>query len=314
MTPFIQFDRVMFGYSPERLVLRDVSFSVGRGDVVAVMGGSGSGKTTLLRLLMGQEFADSGRVLIDGEDLKGFGRKKLAEFRKRMGALFQDGALFGDMTVSENVMFPLREHTALPERALRDLAALKLRAVGLGAFGDYMPAQLSGGMARRAALARAMALDPELMLFDEPFSGLDPVSLGQIAELIALAGRALRATCVMVTHDVARSLDVCSKAIFLHEGKIAFEGAPEAMRASTSPLIAGFLSGKGGLDFAPPTTGPETEAETKSATRAPETRRRSKTAQAGPQPDSTPSLGAAQSVGPQARPDDQSPNIKEGRP
>jgi len=196
--PFIEMKDVAFAYG-DRPILNNINFSIPQGNFAAVMGGSGSGKTTLMRLITGQIHPQSGKVLIEGRDLAGFSADELYEHRRRMGVLFQHGALFTDLSVYDNIAFPMRELTKLPEVVIRDLVLLKLNAVGLRGVEKLMPAELSGGMARRVALARTIALDPELMLYDEPFTGLDPISLGVIAHLISRANKALRSTSVMVT-------------------------------------------------------------------------------------------------------------------
>lgn len=231
---------VRFGYG-ERTILRDIHFRVRRGQVVAVMGGSGSGKTTLLRLISGQETPQAGTVRVMGEDLARLSRREKYAIRRRMGMLFQFGALFTDSTVFENVAFSLREHTQLPESLIRDLVLLKLNAVGLRGAAQLYPAALSGGMARRVALARAVALDPELILYDEPFAGLDPISLGIVGRLIRLLNDALGAGSVLVTHDVSESLDIVDYVYFVSEGGIAAEGTPEQIRASKHPFVEQFV-------------------------------------------------------------------------
>ena len=213
-TPFIEMQNVAFAYG-ERPILNNVSFQVAQGAFAAVMGGSGSGKTTLLRL-------------ISGRDLAAFNAKELHQHRRNMGVLFQFGALFTDLSVYENVAFPLREQTDLPEEIICDLVRLKLSAVGLS---------------RRVALARTIALDPALMLYDEPFTGLDPISLGVIADLISKINRALRSTSMMVTHDVPRSLQIADQVIFLAHGEILFSGSPEEMRSLDSPWVTQFING-----------------------------------------------------------------------
>ena len=240
--PFIEFREVAFAYD-ERPVLKQVSFSIGEGRFAAVMGGSGSGKTTLMRLITGQLQPTAGQVLVQGRDLASFSRRELDEHRRRMGVLFQHGALFTDLSVYENIAFPMRELTALPEEAVRDLVLLKLNAVGLYGVENLMPAELSGGMARRVALARTIALDPELVLYDEPFTGLDPISLGVIAHLISRVNRSLRSTSVMVTHDIEKSLEIVDQVIFLAHGEIMFSGSSKEMRELASPWVRQFVGG-----------------------------------------------------------------------
>ncbi|OAM26360.1 MULTISPECIES: ABC transporter ATP-binding protein [Eikenella] len=241
-TPFIEMQNVAFAYG-DRPILNNVSFQVARGAFAAVMGGSGSGKTTLLRLITGQILPTEGRVLINGRDLAQFNAGELYQHRRNMGVLFQFGALFTDLSVYENVAFPLREQTDLPEEIIRDLVQLKLNAVGLYGTADLMPDELSGGMARRVALARSIALDPALTLYDEPFTGLDPISLGVITDLVSKINRALRSTSVMVTHDIRRSLQIADQVVFLAHGEILFSGSPEEMRSLDSPWIHQFVNG-----------------------------------------------------------------------
>jgi len=211
--------------------------------VVALMGGSGSGKTTLLRLLGGQLRADAGRVSFDGVDVGTLDRDALYAMRRRMGMLFQFGALFTDLTVFDNVAFPLREHTRLPEAMVRDLVLMKLDAVGLRGAASLMPSQVSGGMARRVALARAIALDPPLLMYDEPFAGLDPISLGTIAHLIRALNDALGATSIVVTHDVPETFAIADRVYLLGDGRVVASGTPAELRASADPYVVQFLGG-----------------------------------------------------------------------
>ncbi|MFN4062902.1 MAG: ABC transporter ATP-binding protein [Parazoarcus communis] len=231
---------VRFAYG-EREVLRGIDLTVRRGQVVAIMGGSGCGKTTLLRLIGGQIRASSGRVEVDGRDVGEMGADALYAMRRRMGMLFQFGALFTDMSVFDNVAFPLREHTDLPASLVRDLVLMKLQAVGLRGAAALMPAELSGGMARRVALARAVALDPMLVLYDEPFAGLDPISLGIIGQLIRRLNDALDASTIMVTHDVHESLEIVDYVYFVSEGRIVAQGTPDEIRASSDPFVHQFV-------------------------------------------------------------------------
>lgn len=240
--PFIEFQQVAFSYG-ERAILKNVNFKIQETCFTAVMGGSGSGKTTIMRLITGQLRPTSGKILIKGKDLNQFSSEEIANHRRQMGVLFQHGALFTDLSVFDNVAFPMRELTDLPEAAIRDLVLLKLNAVGLFGVEDLMPAELSGGMARRVALARSIALDPELMLFDEPFTGLDPVSLGVVADLIHKVNKALHSTSVMVTHDIEKSLQIVDQVIFLAQGEIVFSGTPEQMRTSDLPWVRQFVKG-----------------------------------------------------------------------
>ena len=253
-TPFIEFDAVSFAYG-ERPVLHNVSFNIEVGHFAAIMGGSGSGKTTLLRLMTGQLRPDQGRVLINGKDLRQFSRTEQYDFRRKMGVLFQFGALFTDSNVFDNVAFPLREHSTLPESIINDLVTLKLNAVGLRGVEKLMPSELSGGMSRRVALARTIALDPQLMLFDEPFTGLDPISLGVIALLVARITKTLQSTSVMVTHDIHQSLNIVDQVIFLANGEVIFSGTPEEIRQTDSPWVHQFVHGEpdGPVQFRYPT-------------------------------------------------------------
>lgn len=240
--PFIEFKDVFFAYDG-RPILKGVNFSIDEGRFAAVMGGSGSGKTTLMRLITGQLKPVSGQVLVRGKDLARMSAAELESYRRSMGVLFQHGALFTDLSVFDNVAFPLRELTKLPESVIRDLVLLKLNAVGLYGVEKLMPSELSGGMARRVALARTIALDPELVLYDEPFTGLDPISLGVIAHLIHRVNRASAATSVMVTHDIEESLRIVDQVIFLAQGEIVFSGTPDEMSELDSPWIQQFVGG-----------------------------------------------------------------------
>ncbi|MDR3214431.1 MAG: ABC transporter ATP-binding protein [Azoarcus sp.] len=238
--PLVRLDGVHFAYG-EREILRGIDLTVNRGQVVAIMGGSGSGKTTLLRLIGGQLRASAGKLEVDGQDMGALSRAALYALRRRMGMLFQFGALFTDMSVFDNVAFPLREHTNLPAELIRDLVLMKLHAVGLRGAAALMPSELSGGMARRVALARAVALDPMLMLYDEPFAGLDPISLGITGQLIRRLNDALGAASVMVTHDVQASLNLVDYVYFVSEGRIVAHGTPTEIRASNDPFVHQFV-------------------------------------------------------------------------
>nr|WP_284700891.1 ABC transporter ATP-binding protein [Robbsia betulipollinis] len=231
---------VAFGYG-ERLVLSGLNMQFRRGQVVAVMGGSGCGKTTVLKLIGGLVRASGGQIRFGGEDIGALGAKGVYRLRRKMGMLFQFGALFTDQTVFENVAFPLREHTDLPEELIRDLVLMKLNAVGLRGARDLAPSEISGGMARRVALARAIALDPQLMMYDEPFAGLDPISLGITANLIRTFNQALGATSILVTHDVPESFAIADYVYFIANGGIAAEGTPDQLRASTDPAVRQFI-------------------------------------------------------------------------
>lgn len=238
--PLVSLQGVHFAYG-DREILRGIDLNVRRGQVVAIMGGSGCGKTTLLRLIGGQLRASSGVVSVDGRDLAHVGRDAMYALRRRMGMLFQFGALFTDMSVLDNVAFPLREHTRLPPEIIRDLVLMKLNAVGLRGAGALMPAELSGGMARRVALARAVALDPMLIMYDEPFAGLDPISLGVIGQLIRRLNDALGAASIMVTHDIHESLEIVDYIYFVSNGQIVARGTPDEIRASRDPFVHQFV-------------------------------------------------------------------------
>ena len=231
---------VTFGYGT-RPVLSGLSLAVPRGKVTALMGASGGGKTTVLRLIGGQQRAQQGQVLFDGKDIGPMDEAQLYAARRRMGMLFQFGALFTDLSVFENVAFPLREHTKLPEALIRDIVLMKLDAVGLRGARDLMPGQISGGMARRVALARAIALDPELVMYDEPFAGLDPISLGTAAKLIRQLNDALGITSIVVSHDVQETFLIADQVVILADGRVAAQGTPEQLRASGDPLVRQFV-------------------------------------------------------------------------
>ncbi len=237
----VELRNVTFSYG-ERVILRDVSLQVPRGKVTALMGASGGGKTTVLRLIGGQQRAQQGQVLFDGQDVGAMAREQLFAVRRRMGMLFQFGALFTDMSVFENVAFPLREHTDLPDELVRDIVLMKLHAVGLRGARDLMPSQISGGMARRVALARAIVLDPELVMYDEPFAGLDPISLGTAAQLIRRLNDAMGLTTILVSHDLAETFRVADHVIVLGPGCVAAQGTPEEVRASQDPLVHQFVN------------------------------------------------------------------------
>jgi phospholipid/cholesterol/gamma-HCH transport system ATP-binding protein len=234
---------VDFSYAPgDRMILSGLNMEFPRGKVIAVMGGSGCGKTTVLRLIGGQVSAQNGQVLFEGQDVGLMNTSQLMSIRSRMGMLFQFGALFTDMSIFENVAFPLREHTSVSEETLRDLVLMKLNAVGLRGARDLMPSQISGGMARRVALARAIALDPPLIMYDEPFAGLDPISLGITARLIKNMNAALGATSILVTHDIPETFEIADYVYFIANGMIAAEGTPDDLRASSDPFVKQFVS------------------------------------------------------------------------
>ena len=236
----VELRNVTFGYG-ERVILRDLSLSVPRGKVTALMGASGGGKTTVLRLIGGQNRAQQGQVLFDGQDVGAMDQTQLYAARRRMGMLFQFGALFTDMNVFDNVAFPLREHSQLPPSMVRDIVLMKLQAVGLRGARDLMPSQISGGMARRVALARAMALDPELIMYDEPFAGLDPISLGTSARLIRTLNDAMGLTTILVSHDVEETFRVADHVVILGAGGVAAQGTPQAVMDCPDPLVQQFV-------------------------------------------------------------------------
>ncbi|MFT5716702.1 MAG: phospholipid/cholesterol/gamma-HCH transport system ATP-binding protein [Oleiphilaceae bacterium] len=226
-----------------RAIFSGVNLTIPKGKVTAIMGPSGTGKTTLLRLIGGQVKPDRGEILLNGIDVVKFKRKELFDARKKMGMLFQSGALFSDLSVFENVAFPMRAHTKLPEDMIRDIVLMKLNAVGLRGARDLMPSELSGGMTRRVALARTIALDPELILYDEPFAGQDPIAMGVLVQLIRLLNDALGLTSVLVSHDISESLSICDHAIILADGHVIGEGPPSELKRSDSPLVKQFLNG-----------------------------------------------------------------------
>ncbi|MDP3621654.1 MAG: ABC transporter ATP-binding protein [Polynucleobacter sp.] len=233
---------VNFSYAPgERQILSGLNMEFRRGKVVAVMGGSGCGKTTVLRLIGGQVTTHEGEVVFEGANVGLMGTAELMRARRRMGMLFQFGALFTDLSVFENVAFPLREHTNLSEDLLRNLVLMKLNAVGLRGARDLMPSQISGGMARRVALARAIALDPPLIMYDEPFAGLDPIALGITARLIRDLNTALGATSILVTHDVEETFEIADYVYFIANGKIGAQGTPDELSRSSDPFVRQFL-------------------------------------------------------------------------
>ncbi|MFP5409556.1 MAG: ABC transporter ATP-binding protein [Gammaproteobacteria bacterium] len=239
----VEIKDVVFGYGA-RTVLKGIKLTARRGQIVAIMGSSGCGKTTLLRLIGGQIRAGQGTVRVAGESLGELDAAGLYRLRRKMGMLFQFGALFTDMTVFDNVAYPLREHTDLPADAMRDLVLMKLNAVGLRGAADLMPSELSGGMARRVALARAIALEPMLVMYDEPFAGLDPISLGVTGNLIRRLTDTLGLTSIVVTHDVQESLKIVDYVYFVSEGVIVAEGTAAEILASGLPYVHQFVHGE----------------------------------------------------------------------
>ena len=237
----VELHDVRFGYG-ERVILDGITLTIPRGKVTALMGASGGGKTTVLRLIGGQYRAQSGSLTFDGQEVASLNQTDLYAVRRRMGMLFQFGALFTDLSVFDNVAFPLREHTDLSESMIRDIVLMKLEAVGLRGARDLMPSEVSGGMARRVALARAMALDPDLIMYDEPFAGLDPISLGTAARLIRQLNDTLGLTSVIVSHDLDETFHIADQVIVLANGKIAAQGTPEEVRHSNDPLVKQFVT------------------------------------------------------------------------
>jgi len=238
--PLVELREVSCGYG-DRVILQNVNLSIPRGKVLALIGTSGGGKTTVLRLIGRQLKPLSGQVLLDGQDLAPLDAQGLYAARRRMGMLFQFGALFTDLSVFDNVAFPLREHTKLPESMIRDLVLMKLNAVGLRGARDLMPSEISGGMARRVALARAIALDPDLVLYDEPFAGLDPISMGIAARLIRDLNDALGLTSVVVSHDLHETFLIADQVAMIANGRIVAQGTPDDLRHSSDLLVQQFV-------------------------------------------------------------------------
>ncbi len=233
---------VSFSRGP-RTILDSLDIDIPRGKITAILGPSGCGKTTLLRLIGSQLHPDRGSIRFEGTDINGLNRRELFVLRERMGMLFQSGALFTDLSVYENVAFPLRLHTDLPESMIRDLVLIKLHAVGLRGARDLMPAELSGGMARRAALARAIILDPELIMYDEPFVGQDPIFAGVLRDLIKRINQAMGGTCIIVSHDIAETISIADYVYVLSAGRIIGQGSPDAVMHSDDARVRQFLQG-----------------------------------------------------------------------
>jgi phospholipid/cholesterol/gamma-HCH transport system ATP-binding protein len=227
----------------QRQIFKGLNLCISRGKVTAIMGPSGTGKTTLLRLITRQLRPDHGRILFDGVDIATLNQKELYRLRRRFGMLFQNGALLTDISVFENVAFPLREHTNLPNRLIRHIVLTKLHAVGLRGAADMMPTELSGGMARRVALARAMVMDPEFLIYDEPFVGLDPISMGVIVRLVRKMNDALGITSVLVSHDVQEIATVSDFSFLISDGKVAASGSPDELSNTSSELVRQFMHG-----------------------------------------------------------------------
>jgi phospholipid/cholesterol/gamma-HCH transport system ATP-binding protein len=241
---FLRIENLRFGYGSgahERLILDGIDMQFKPGQVVALMGGSGSGKTTILRLIGGQVRPSQGQVVFNGKVVHSLDRPSLYALRRQMGVLFQHGALFTDLSVFDNVAFAMREHTQLPESMIRDLVLMKLQAVGLRGAWKLRPSELSGGMARRVALARAIALDPPLLLYDEPFAGLDPISMGVAARLIRDLNDAMGMTSIVVSHDVDETFLIADHVVLLANRRVAAQGTPVELRASDDPLVRQFV-------------------------------------------------------------------------
>ena len=240
----VEIDNVSFGYQAGQRVLHEVDMRVPRGKLIGIMGQSGCGKTTLLRIIGAWLRPTEGRARVLGVPTSELDGDALYALRRKMGMLLQFGALFTDLSVYDNVAFQMREHTDLPEDLIHDLVMMKLQAVGLRGAAWRRPAELSGGMARRVALARAIALDPQLMLYDEPFTGLDPISFGAIARLIRELNDSLGATSIIVTHDVQEALEIVDYCYFVADGRIVAEGKPQEVRDSGEPFVDQFVHGK----------------------------------------------------------------------
>ncbi len=228
----------------DRMIFNNIDLTIPRGKVVGIMGPSGSGKTTLLRLIGRQLKPDVGEVIVDGHDLGTLSREQLFRLRRQMGMLFQSGALFTDLSVFENIAFPLRTHTKLPEAMIRDIVLIKLQAVGLRGAAWLMPSELSGGMNRRVALARAIALDPDMVMYDEPFVGQDPIAMGVLVQLIRRLNKALGVTSVIVSHDLNETASISDYLYLLADGHIIGQGTPEVMRHSEDPRVKQFMQGQ----------------------------------------------------------------------
>jgi len=241
-SPIIEIRNLRYAVSG-RPIFDSLDMDIPRGKVTAVMGPSGTGKTTLLRLITGQVRAESGSIVVAGEDMRTLKRAQLYVLRRRMGMLFQNGALLTDFSVFENVAFPIREHTDLPERLIRQLVLTKLQAVGLRGAAELMPSELSGGMSRRVALARAIVMDPEILIYDEPFVGLDPISMGVILRLIRRLNDTLGLTSIVVSHDVQEISAVSDNVFLLSAGKVVARGTPQELKANPSEVVRQFVGG-----------------------------------------------------------------------
>jgi phospholipid/cholesterol/gamma-HCH transport system ATP-binding protein len=239
--PIVELRNVSFAYG-DRAVLHDVSFTVPQGGLTALVGPMGAGKTTLLRLVGGLLRPQQGEVLFEGEDVARMDRQRLYAMRRRMGMMFQFGALFADISVFDNVAFPLREHTRLPERLIRDIVLMKLHAVGLRGARDLQPSSLSGGMMRRVALARAIALDPDLVIYDEPFSGLDPISLQTVARLMRQLNDSMGLSSLFVSHEIERTFEIADQVVILADGRMVAQGSPAQLQASSDPMVHQYVN------------------------------------------------------------------------
>lgn len=227
----------------ERFIFDNINLNIQRGKITAVMGPSGTGKTTLLNLIGARLYPDSGSIIVDGQNIHQLSQRELYQARTKMGMLFQSGALFTNLSTFENIAFPLREHTNLSEELIRDLVLIKLQAVGLRGARDLMPSELSGGMARRAALARAIALDPQLIMYDEPFTGQDPIAMGVVLKLVKSLNDALGMTSILVSHDVAEVTAIADYIYIIADGKIIGEGTPQTLQKENSPQVKQFMQG-----------------------------------------------------------------------
>jgi len=227
-----------------RKIFNDISLDISRGNVTAIMGPSGTGKTTLLKLIGGQLIPDSGSICMDGNNVHELSRKDLYRLRKRMGMLFQSGALLTDLNVFDNIAYPIREHTDLDESMIRSLVLMKLNAVGLRGARDLMPSELSGGMARRVAMARAIALDPVMVMYDEPFTGQDPISMGVLVNLIRSMNQSLHLSSIVVSHDVRETMSISDQIYLISGGKIVAEGSPDELTKSSDPWVKQFIAGQ----------------------------------------------------------------------
>jgi phospholipid/cholesterol/gamma-HCH transport system ATP-binding protein len=239
---FIEIHDLMYSRGT-RVIFKDLNLTIKRGEITALMGPSGTGKTTLLRLITRQLIPQHGAIFINGVDIASLNQPELYDLRKQFGMLFQNGALLTDINVFENVAFPLREHTKLSNRLIRHVVLTKLHAVGLRGAADMMPAELSGGMARRVALARAMVMDPEILIYDEPFVGLDPISMGVIVRLVRRMNDALGITSIIVSHDVAEVSTVADRSYLISDGKVAASGSPDELNSAKSELVRQFMHG-----------------------------------------------------------------------